>query len=93
MGKVEIGKIAKGKHGFEVSFDHREFNRVAKGIHPIYIGEDSLNDIEEIKNIKDKEEIKSLKNLIFDMTHHDGALKETKERWLKAIEDKLKGRG
>ena len=38
---------------------------------------------------KDAMEIRTLKNLIFRMTHHEGALEETKEQWLKVINEQL----
>jgi hypothetical protein len=30
-----------------------------------------------------------LKNLIFEMTHHEGALEETKEQWIEVIKERL----
>lgn len=36
-------------------------------------------------------EINLLKNLIFDMTHHNGAVEETKDQWFPVIEERLKG--
>tara|TARA_R110000765_G_scaffold413419_2_gene513459 strand:+ start:767 stop:976 length:210 start_codon:yes stop_codon:yes gene_type:complete len=32
-----------------------------------------------------------LKNLIFNMTHHKGALEETKDEWMEVIKERLKG--
>ena len=43
----------------------------------------------EFANSADDLEIDRLKDLIFNMTHHEGALEETKSVWIKVIADRL----
>lgn len=39
-----------------------------------------------------EKEVRYLENLIFNMTHHEGAMEETKDQWIEVINRRLKSK-